>query len=63
MAIEYKVDGGKLMKLQEYKLYQIAQAGGFALEVNPHNADETMKLLTAIANGEHHDPIHVESPQ
>lgn len=50
VAIELKVDGGKLEALQEYKLQKIAKCGGIAIVMTPDNFDETYKFLSDIAN-------------
>jgi hypothetical protein len=50
-AIELKIDGEAPDALQEYKLNQIAEAGGVGLVVTPSNWKVTYKKLAVFANG------------
>lgn len=49
VAIELKVGDGKLDKLQDYKLQQIAACGGIAMVLTPENLDEMYSFLEQIA--------------
>lgn len=52
VALELKSADGLVSKLQELKLKRIGAAGGHAFVVYPHNLDNTMIYLDALANGQ-----------
>lgn len=54
VAIELKVEDGKLDKLQEWNLQQIADSGGIAIVMTPENEKETLDFLLHIADQAEH---------
>lgn len=51
IALELKTDKGKLDKLQQHYLMEIAAAGGYARMVAPKNQEEVLEDLFKIATG------------
>lgn len=52
MALELKSTGGKLRRLQAWKLYRIRETGNLAFVANPENWNEVREILTKINKGE-----------
>jgi len=52
VALELKSSGGKLRRLQAYKLDRIRKTGNLAFVANPENWDDVKKILTKLNKGE-----------
>lgn len=51
VALELKAEGGKLRKLQEYKLGQVEKAGGVAIVASPSNWDSIARIIQTLDEG------------
>ena len=52
VAMELKDTGGRLTKLQEYKLNEITRCHGLSLVASPENWDSIKQLLLKLDKGE-----------
>ena len=52
IGLELKSSSGQVTPIQEYKLKQIAKAGGIAIVTNPENWDQVLDLLQHLSKGD-----------
>ncbi len=52
VAMELKDTGGRLTKLQEYKLGEIARCGGISIVCSPENWEATKEMLVKLNGGQ-----------